>query len=79
MKSTITSTILALAMMASSAAFAETAQPVRPAKPNIDKMTTQSIDAVQDCNTLGAKLKYAACGKTSDYPENALSGLNLGY
>ena len=82
MKTTITATVLTLGLMMSGVAFADAAKPVKHAKENIDAMTTQSIGENTDCTMPGANLKFAsvcAPNKAAKYPENALSGMNLGY
>jgi hypothetical protein len=79
MKTTITA--LALGLMLSGTAFAETAKPIKPAK--LDTITTQSIELQSDqlkCGQGFADFKtMKACGNANAYPANPLSGMNLGY
>ncbi len=88
MKIAIATVTLALAMMVSNAVLAETAKPQKPANQNVDLTTTQSVNGSPavgkspDCNLAGAKFKFASVciqSPTGLYPENALSGMNLGY
>ena len=82
MKNTLTISVLAFGIMFTSAALADDAKPAKHLKDTIDKMTTQSISQNIDCNSLGATLKHQdVCGpiNAAKYPENALSGMNLGF
>lgn len=71
---------LALTLIFSGAALAETAKPAKTTKPVLDNLTTQSIavPSSEPCFTL-SNSQEGKCAKANLYPDNALSGMNLGY
>jgi hypothetical protein len=82
MKTLSKTIITVIALTLSGTAFAETAKPSKPLK--LDRMTTQSIETAGEtmtgetmkCDGTGFKM-MKACGDASQYPVNALSGMNL--
>ena len=84
MKTTLSMSMLALGLMFSGAAFAETAKPIKPAPETmVDTITTQSIENAQNTRKCAAGFDnlnaMKACDNSSVYPANPLSGMNLGY
>jgi hypothetical protein len=80
MKTLSKTIITVLALTLSGTAFAETAKPAKHIK--LDTMTTQSIEGetmtgeTTKCDGAGFKM-MKVCGDASQYPVNALSGMNL--